>query len=58
MSERVKDTESLKHEILESCVKLKVILSLCLIKHRALKTYGETEKQIHALLTSSLDRGE
>lgn len=41
----------------ESCLKLEALLVLCLIKHDALKTYGETEIQIHALLFPSLDRG-
>jgi hypothetical protein len=30
-------------------------MSLCLTKHRATKTYGGVEVQIHALLTSALD---
>jgi len=36
----------------------KVKLSLCLIKHLAMKTYGEIATQLHAFLTSALNGGE
>jgi hypothetical protein len=35
-----------------------VKLSLFLIKHHAIKTYGRAEIQLHAFLTSPLDAGE
>jgi hypothetical protein len=35
-----------------------VMLSLCLIKHHAMKTCGEVEVSLHTFFTSSLDRGE
>jgi len=36
---------------------MKVSLFLCLINLNAMKTYGKMEIQLHASLTSSLDRG-
>jgi hypothetical protein len=38
--------------------KVKVKLSLWLIKHYAMKTYGGVDVQIQVLLTSALVRGE
>jgi hypothetical protein len=39
-------------------VKVNVKLSLCLTKHRAMKTYLGVEVELHAFLTSALDGGE
>jgi hypothetical protein len=38
--------------------KCKVKLSLCLIKHHSIKTYGGVEVYLHAFLISALDGGE
>jgi hypothetical protein len=43
---------------MEGKVKVKVELSLCLIKHHAVKTYWGVEVYLQAFLTSALDGGE
>jgi hypothetical protein len=40
------------------CIKVKVKLSLCLIKHYAIKAYGGMDVQIHIFLISALVGGE
>jgi hypothetical protein len=47
-------TITTKHTVLGG----KVNLSVCLIKHHAIKTYGEVEVYLHAFLILILDGGE
>jgi hypothetical protein len=41
----------------EQKIKVKVKLSLCITKHRAMKTYRGVEVQLHPFLNSAVDRG-
>jgi hypothetical protein len=43
---------------LNNYLQVKVKLSLCLIKHHAMKTYWGVEVMLHAFLISALDAGE
>jgi hypothetical protein len=45
-------------KIMKLLIKVKVKLPLCLIKHRAIRTYGGVGVWLHAFLTSALDGGE
>jgi len=42
----------------EAAVRVKVKLSLCLIKHHAINMYGEVEIWVHAFLIMALDESE